>query len=164
MKIFAYGVRCKECALFCPLRYLKARKSIDIGQLLSAEVCPLAFVCRLCATVSYHAEHELCQLEVHSPEILRKTASSSIYRVQFQCADASCRAPLDLFTEIARQEDLGQVLDWFLSLNLSMSVPMAMSPHRSTLRRSEYPPWSPKSASPTSLGPTASPPDAFHHS
>jgi hypothetical protein len=120
MEIFAYGVRCKECALFCPLRYLKAQKRIDIGQLLSAEVCPLAFLCRLCATVSYHAEHELCQLEVHYPELLRKTASSSIYRVQFQCADASCRAPLDLFTEIARQEDLGQVLDWFFSLNLWM--------------------------------------------
>lgn len=120
MKIFAYGIRCKECALFCPLRYLKAKKSIDIGQLLSAQVCPLAFLCRLCATVSYHAEHELCQLEVRSPELLLKTASSSIYRVQFQCADGSCRAPLDLFTEVARQEDLGQVLDWFLSLHLSM--------------------------------------------
>jgi hypothetical protein len=120
MKIFAYGVRCEQCALFCPLSYLKAKKGIAIGQLLSTEVCPLAFLCRLCATISYHAEHEVCQLAVHSPELLRKTAGSSIYRVQFQCADASCRAPLDLFTEVARQEDLGQVLDWLFPLNLLM--------------------------------------------
>jgi hypothetical protein len=133
MRMFASGVRCGECALFCRLHYMKAKERLDIQNLLAGEVRPLAFVCRMCGAVTRHSQHEVCEVTVDDLRARHHTAPSMIYRLQFHCSDPACRVPLDLYAEVSVDENFGAVLDWLFSLDLVMRcsaghLPTALNP------------------------------------
>lgn len=119
MVYLACVVYCDRCGSFCPIRYLKSGDVFDCEQVLPNEQRPLAFVCRVCGSLSEH-------LTIHKAKLRRmdqELPASTIYRMTFQCAEEGCGLPIQIYTDAPENEAKSEIQAWLLPLNLKRACP-----------------------------------------
>ena len=100
-------MKCKKerCEQFCPLRYLKSEEEFDCQQVLPTEKRPLAFVCRVCGSLSEHSAQDIRKTKLQRQGLDQLPAPTVIYQMTFQCGQKNCGLPIEVYTEVDSGRD-----------------------------------------------------------